>query len=210
VSVIDELARLGLPAGEAPGKLLVTVAGAEVEVRLETSDADVIVQAELVLTGPDQSLRQALVASQVAREPSLGGLYDLIHETAKSVVGLARALTPDLQPLAAVAAEAEAQGPPPSRVRRAPPPPETGLPPPEPATMTVGPAPPPRWSPSHVVPAGGLPTWAVPDARYPPNNQLGPGLQVQVLQLAGAWAEVVCSNGWSAWVDGRMLVPRRR
>jgi len=29
---------------------------------------------------------------------------------------------------------------------------------------------------------------------------------VKVVERAGAWARVVCSNGWTGWVDGRLLV----
>jgi hypothetical protein len=40
--------------------------------------------------------------------------------------------------------------------------------------------------------------------------RLDPGLAVQVLeQRPEGWAQVRCSNGWAAWVDGRSLVPER-
>lgn len=69
------------------------------------------------------------------------------------------------------------------------------------------PAPPvaPAWAPTHRVPAGGLPTWVTPDAAQPPGQHLAGGLLVQVTQRQGAWAYVVCENGWAAWVDGRYL-----
>jgi hypothetical protein len=31
-------------------------------------------------------------------------------------------------------------------------------------------------------------------------------VEVVVREERGAWAEVLCSNGWSAWVDGRRLI----
>ncbi|MDH6131302.1 hypothetical protein P3T37_000671 [Kitasatospora sp. MAA4] len=58
---------------------------------------------------------------------------------------------------------------------------------------------------THVVPPGGLPTWADPDPAHP-SARLDPLLPVQLAELRGDWAQVRCSNGWSAWVDGRLLV----
>jgi SH3-like domain-containing protein len=34
------------------------------------------------------------------------------------------------------------------------------------------------------------------------------GVPVQVVERSGDWARIVTSNGWTAWVDGRRLVPR--
>lgn len=59
--------------------------------------------------------------------------------------------------------------------------------------------------PSHVVPAEGLPAWEAPDPSRP-TVPLDPFLPVQLLERLGDWGRVLCSNGWSAWVDGRMLV----
>jgi hypothetical protein len=71
------------------------------------------------------------------------------------------------------------------------------------------PAPAPAWSPSHVVPTGGLPAWNVPDASQAPAATLDASLDVQLVELQpNGWGHVVCSNGWAAWVDGRLLVPR--
>lgn len=61
------------------------------------------------------------------------------------------------------------------------------------------------WSPTHTVPVGGMPAWASPDPAAAPVATLDPGLPVQVAETAGAWARVVCSNGWEAWVDARRL-----
>jgi hypothetical protein len=35
---------------------------------------------------------------------------------------------------------------------------------------------------------------------------MDPNLDVQLAETVGDWARVVCSNGWSAWVDRRQLV----
>jgi SH3-like domain-containing protein len=47
--------------------------------------------------------------------------------------------------------------------------------------------------------------WAAPD----PNGQvvatLGGGLPIQITEVRGAWAHVLCSNGWTGWVDGRII-----
>jgi hypothetical protein len=54
----------------------------------------------------------------------------------------------------------------------------------------------------------GMPAWAQPNPALPPTAQLQGGLQVMVGEWSqSGWARVVASNGWSAWVDGRMLVP---
>jgi hypothetical protein len=70
------------------------------------------------------------------------------------------------------------------------------------------PAPAP-WSPStwgtHVAPPGGLATWPSPDPEAVPGETIAEGLPVQVTERQGDWARVECSNGWSAWVDGRLL-----
>ncbi|MDH6574509.1 hypothetical protein [Kitasatospora sp. MAP5-34] len=63
----------------------------------------------------------------------------------------------------------------------------------------------PGFRPTHVVPEDGLPTWAAPDPSHP-TARLDPLLPVRLAETSGDWACVVCSNGWSAWVDGRLLV----
>ncbi|MFD5733154.1 hypothetical protein ACFWIY_10005 [Streptomyces sioyaensis] len=67
----------------------------------------------------------------------------------------------------------------------------------------------PEFLPSHVVPPDGMATWAAPDTTRP-SSPLDPLLPVQVVDRRGDWAQALCSNGWSAWVDGRLLlsVPR--
>lgn len=61
------------------------------------------------------------------------------------------------------------------------------------------------WSASHAVPLGGLPAWRAPDPSGPVVANLEAGLPVQVVAVAGDWAQVMASNGWMGWVDGRRL-----
>ena len=66
----------------------------------------------------------------------------------------------------------------------------------------------PSFQATHVVPAKGLPAWATPDPTHPAVATLDPGLGVQLMTWWGEWAHVRCSNGWEAWVNGRLLTPR--
>ncbi|GLF97057.1 hypothetical protein [Streptomyces yaizuensis] len=59
--------------------------------------------------------------------------------------------------------------------------------------------------PTHVVPHGGLAAWEAPDVSLP-TAPLDPLLPVRLLELRGDWGRILCANGWSAWVDGRLLV----
>ncbi|MEU8773781.1 hypothetical protein [Streptomyces sp. NPDC048606] len=59
--------------------------------------------------------------------------------------------------------------------------------------------------PTHVVPGEGLPAWEAPDVARP-TASLDPFLPVRLLARRGDWGEILCANGWSAWVDGRLLV----
>src|SRR5437016_11512771 len=63
-----------------------------------------------------------------------------------------------------------------------------------------------EWRPTHVAPTGGLSMWTVPDPSQAPVAELSEGTPVMVSQRQGAWAEVVCSNDFGAWVDGGRLV----
>jgi hypothetical protein len=69
-------------------------------------------------------------------------------------------------------------------------------------------APPPRargWNPTHAVPAGGLDAWTEPDPAATPVASLDPGLDVVLVETRGAWARVLCENGWEGWTDAREL-----
>jgi SH3-like domain-containing protein len=39
---------------------------------------------------------------------------------------------------------------------------------------------------------------------------LAGGLELQVVQRIGDWAKVVAVNGWTGWVDARLLTPIQR
>jgi non-specific serine/threonine protein kinase len=66
----------------------------------------------------------------------------------------------------------------------------------------------PSFQVTHVVPRKGLPAWSTPDPTHPAVATLDPGLGVQLVTWWGEWAHVRCSNGWEAWVNGRLLTPR--
>lgn len=61
------------------------------------------------------------------------------------------------------------------------------------------------WTPSHSVPPQGLRAWGAPDPSGPVVANLAPGLPIQVAEVRGAWARVICSNGWTGWIDGRII-----
>jgi hypothetical protein len=61
------------------------------------------------------------------------------------------------------------------------------------------------WAPSHSVPSQGLRAWGAPDPSGPVVANLAPGLPIQVAEVRGAWARVICSNGWTGWIDGRII-----
>ncbi|MFF7528963.1 SH3 domain-containing protein [Streptomyces bobili] len=63
----------------------------------------------------------------------------------------------------------------------------------------------PGFRPTHVVPQQGMPAWEAPDPARP-TVALDPLLPVRLVERRGDWGHVLCSNGWSAWVDGRHLV----
>ena len=58
---------------------------------------------------------------------------------------------------------------------------------------------------THRVASTGVQAWARPDPNEGAIAALDPNLEVQVVERYGDWAQVVCSNGWGAWVDGRCL-----
>ena len=60
--------------------------------------------------------------------------------------------------------------------------------------------------PTHRVPAAGIATYPAADPAAAPGPSLPAGMDVQILeQRPDAWAWIVCSNGWTAWCDGRLL-----
>ncbi|MEV0321674.1 hypothetical protein ACIBKX_34885 [Streptomyces sp. NPDC050658] len=59
--------------------------------------------------------------------------------------------------------------------------------------------------PTHVVPQDGMAAWETPDVNRP-TAPLDALLPVQLVDRLGDWGQIVCANGWSAWVDGRLLI----
>jgi len=70
------------------------------------------------------------------------------------------------------------------------------------ATAAGGP-----FTPTHRVPVEGLPSWQVPNGTTAATGLAG-GLELQVVQQVGDWAQVRAVNGWTGWVDARRLLPR--
>lgn len=76
-----------------------------------------------------------------------------------------------------------------------------------PAPAAPAPVPAPD-RPTHRVPAGGMPAWANPDPASAATLRLEPGLPVMVVEaFPNGWTRVRASNGWTGWVDGRLLTP---
>ncbi|MGW7368242.1 hypothetical protein ACWGI8_33705 [Streptomyces sp. NPDC054841] len=63
----------------------------------------------------------------------------------------------------------------------------------------------PGFRPTHVVPGDGIATWEAPDINRP-SAPLDPFLPVELVDRRGDWGQILCANGWSAWVDGRLLI----
>ena len=61
------------------------------------------------------------------------------------------------------------------------------------------------FAPTHTVPPQGMQAWAAPDPNGAIVATLGGGLPIQITEVRGAWAHVLCSNGWTGWVDGRII-----
>ncbi|MEU5162735.1 hypothetical protein AB0G74_24435 [Streptomyces sp. NPDC020875] len=62
-----------------------------------------------------------------------------------------------------------------------------------------------EFSPTHVVPPGGLAAFETAGTDRP-TASLDALLPVRLADRTGDWGRIVCANGWSAWVDGRLLV----
>lgn len=63
------------------------------------------------------------------------------------------------------------------------------------------------FAPTNLVPVEGLPAWQVPNGTTTAVALAG-GLELQLVQRIGDWAQVRASNGWTGWVDARRLLPR--
>ncbi|MFG2848842.1 hypothetical protein ACGF12_37690 [Kitasatospora sp. NPDC048296] len=76
-----------------------------------------------------------------------------------------------------------------------------------PPASPVPPGPPaaPAFRPTHRVPSGGMSAWTAPDPALKAVTRIDGRVELQLLERAGDWAHIVCSNGWSTWVDGRRI-----
>src|SRR5688572_6438349 len=74
------------------------------------------------------------------------------------------------------------------------------------SAQSAGRSPAGAFSPTHESPAGGIQAWDAPDSARPAATTIEAGVLFSVAERQGDWARVVCSNGWSAWVDGRRVV----
>ena len=62
------------------------------------------------------------------------------------------------------------------------------------------------WTPTHLVPDGGIAAWNAPDPASPPAVFVPARVELVVETTYGGWARVRAQNGWSGWVDARHLV----
>ena len=60
---------------------------------------------------------------------------------------------------------------------------------------------------THTVPDGGLDVWAEPDPAQPSSAHLDAGVPVAITEQRGAWAHVVCDNGFTGWLGTATLQP---
>lgn len=134
--------------------------------------------------------RQAFVVAVRELTRTVDGMRRLEKEVAAPPAGTA-----------AVAAAGDGPAPPPTE-----PDPEP-KPSPAPAASAPRPAQPAPWRPTHQVPATGMAAWTEPNPAVAPAANLGPGVQLLVTETRGAWAHVTGSNGWTGWVDARILQP---
>jgi hypothetical protein len=112
-----------------------------------------------------------------------------------AIGGASQPFTP--QPAPAPSWQQQPQQPQPQPQQQQPQPQPQQQPQPQPAAA--------QWMPTHSVPPQGLRAWGAPDPSGPVVANLAPSLPIQVTEVRGAWARIVCSNGWTGWVDGRII-----
>jgi len=61
------------------------------------------------------------------------------------------------------------------------------------------------WAATHQAPASGMSAWTEPDPTMAPATTLAAGVQLRMEEQRGAWAAVTANNGWTGWVDARIL-----
>ena len=59
--------------------------------------------------------------------------------------------------------------------------------------------------PTHRTPATGMAAWGAPDPSQPSVGNVEGGREVAIAERTGEWARIVLDNGWTAWVDARLL-----
>ena len=84
---------------------------------------------------------------------------------------------------------------------------EATAPQPTPAPPPPSPAAAGAWVPTHQLKTRAQ-AWAQPDPTAAAVATIEQHTGVQVLERYGDWARVLCSNGWSGWIDGRELKTR--
>jgi hypothetical protein len=209
------------PAPPAPGR---AAPGARLAV-LEAgrSSAITVADGQMLLVGRDAD------ANLRVSDPQVGGHHALISRSAGAWIVRDLGETP---PTCLVGALGEAQPvrgeirlasgqitmgnvlvtlfPGPSRGAESPVDAAPAAPAPAAPAQAAAPAPAPAqvWAPTHLVPAGGMPTWDAPDPSRPPLGLLPERLELVLEANAGDWAQVRLVSGWRGWVDGRLLVRR--
>ena len=182
--------------GPAAGKLLGRLQRAQIDLAMvrtrvgEAAHPELIRQREVIRTLrtelaalPALPALRAAVASPIAA-PATAGALTTVAVPAPTTAGAA-ATAPAPSPSTTAASVA-----------------------PTPAAAVPVPPPPiaEAWTTTHRVPAAGQTAWPVPDPRYPPVAVVAAGVELRLVEQTGDWARVVASNGWTGWVDARLLV----
>lgn len=170
-------------AGDPP---TVTLTGDRpLEMRLAASASGV----DLVHDLPDHGPISRSLGAEPARHTFMAAVYDLAAAAERARTEAEAARQRAAQEAAAQAAAAQAAA---AQTAAAAAPADTG-----PTQVT--------FAPTHRVPASGTRAWAQPDPSQQPVAELAGGVELRVDEMQGAWAKVTGSNGWTGWVDGRLL-----
>jgi len=194
VSTLDDLKASGLTWQGSPASTQVSLGPASVTVTAREDGERTTLEARVsVADGVPSDLSAAalgapgdttfehtggeVVARRTLVSPDAGVAYDAVFELSKSVASLVR-LFGDMAFLTAAEVPAPVAASPPTQ----------GV-----------------FTPTHAVPPGGMQAWVEPDPRSQTAATLDAGLDLEVAEERGDWARVVASNGWSGWVDMRVL-----
>jgi len=152
--------------------------------------------AKAASAGARASAAGAAAAGATAAGPAAGAAATPAGAAA-TPAGAAAARTGGRQHAAKRQPKSEAKAQPRAEAKRG-----AGAPSPAPPSPTTG------WSPTHLVPPGGMAAWNAPDPSRQPIVNLPERLELVVEGRAGAWAHVRAVNGWRGWVDGRRLLEK--